>query len=165
MATFNDIALAVESDIFAFSYALLRDGEEAKDVTQDVLIKLWQHKEIREKNTAKRWVLRVARNACLDRIKHSNVRIAHQQNVEVHHADVNTPFTIAKQNQDKQTVLEAVGKLVEPQRSIVILRDLQQFSYKEISESLDLSQDQVKVYLHRARKKLHRLLLGITNYE
>ncbi len=163
--SFKHIARAVERDIFSYSYAMLRDESEAKDITQEVLVKLWQQRDLREEEGARRWVLRVARNACLDSLKHSKVRREYAQSHPTDSATTETPYTATKRKHDREAVLHAIGKLQEPQRSIVIMKDLQQYSYKEISEALELSDSQVKVYLHRARKKLHGLLLGATNYE
>jgi RNA polymerase sigma-70 factor, ECF subfamily len=53
----------------------------------------------------------------------------------------------------------AIQHLEEPQRSVVILREIEELSYKEIAEALDLSIEQVKVTLHRARKKLREELM------
>ena len=61
---------------------------------------------------------------------------------------------------DVQRMVEAMEELKEPQRSIILLREVQDFTYEEIAQALDLSLSAVKVYLHRARKKVRQRFEG-----
>ena len=57
-----------------------------------------------------------------------------------------------------QRLAEAIRQLDEPYRSLVLLRDVEEMNYREIAEALELSDSQVKVYLHRARRRLRERL-------
>ena len=63
-------------------------------------------------------------------------------------------ITVKDVQLDIEKLVRAMGELKEPQRSIILLREVQDLSYEEIAENLDLSLSAVKVYLHRARKKI-----------
>ena len=62
----------------------------------------------------------------------------------------------------KELIDKGLARLPEQQRSIILLRDLEGYNYKEIGEILDLSESQVKVYLFRARKKMKDMLKDLT---
>ena len=64
----------------------------------------------------------------------------------------------AQQGQLSHSLGRAIAALGEPYRSLVILRDVQQNSYEEVGQTMNLSAAQVKVYLHRARKQLREQL-------
>ena len=70
-----------------------------------------------------------------------------------------SPSEITESTMMMEDIQNAVDKLEDPYRSIVILREMQGFKYEEISDALELPLSTVKVYLHRARKKLRHQLM------
>jgi len=154
--------------IYTFAYYHLGNREEAEDVTQEVLIKMWQHRDKIEPASLKAWLSRVTRNGCIDVIRKRNRYQAMVVPEEVIEAGVKTTAVGAGQN----TILDNLGfrmelekalnTLEEPYRSIVILREIQELKYDEISKALDLPLNTVKVYLHRARRMLRTCLKETT---
>lgn len=142
--------------VFSFAHYSLRVKEDAEDVTQEVFIKLWQHWRKIDHGKLGAWLMRVAHNAVIDHVRKQRP----QQNnldsfVEVEEqADEQTDEARRDQDVFKRQLQIAIRSLDDPFRSIVIMRDVQGMSYEEIQASLDLSASQVKVYLHRGRRKL-----------
>ena len=150
--------------VFTFASYLLGCREEAEDVTQEVLLKLWRNPRTAGSNRLGGWLLKVTRNACFDRLR--SRRTANRvfqatpdsRVLELVAASGPDPETRARAAELGGWLEKAVGKLAEPQRSIVILREVQGLSYREICDALDLSMDRVKVYLHRGRRRLREEL-------
>ena len=66
-------------------------------------------------------------------------------------------------NQLKETLMQALNQLNETQKSLVLLKDYEGYNYQEIGEIMNLSESQVKVYLHRARLQLRNYLVSKEN--
>ncbi len=142
--------------IFSFAHYSLRAKEDAGDVTQEVFIKLWQHWQKIDHNKLGAWLMRVAHNAVIDHVRKNKTANSQQDDyaeVEEQAEEIDEGRQL-DQAAFKQQLMEAIKKLDDPFRSIIIMRDVQGLSYAEIRESLDMSESQVKVYLHRSRRKL-----------
>ncbi len=142
--------------IFSFAHYSLRVREDAEDVTQEVFIKLWQHWQKIDHNKLGAWLMRVAHNAVIDHVRKQRPQQANLDQFAEVDEQVGARNEEAKLDQDlfKQQLRLAIKSLDDPFRSIVIMRDIQGMSYGEIQGSLDMSASQVKVYLHRGRRKL-----------
>ena len=142
--------------ILSFAHYSLRVREDAEDVTQEVFIKLWQHWQKIDHEKLGAWLMRVAHNSVIDHVRKQRPQ---QANLD-HYAEVEdqvgeeSDATQLDRHHFKKQLLSAIKTLEDPFRSIVIMRDIQGMSYEEIQGSLELSASQVKVYLHRARRKL-----------
>ncbi len=141
--------------IFSFAHYSLRTREDAEDVTQEVFIKLWQHWQKFDHGKLGGWLMRVAHNAVIDHVrKHKNAsQIDDYAEVDAQGQE----HDVARERDSQafqQGLLSAIKSLDDPFRAIIILRDIQGASYAEIRETLDMSESQVKVYLHRGRRKL-----------
>jgi RNA polymerase sigma-70 factor (ECF subfamily) len=143
--------------IFRFLYKSLRDEEAVNDLVQDCYLKLWQNKDSIDPQKIKSWLFSVAYRAMLNYVQTAsrNVKLA-----ENRHA---TPV-YQKNEFDTRAILEkALNELPPQQKSILLLRDLEGYEYREIGEILDLSESQVKVYLFRARQKVKNYIKELTN--
>ncbi len=142
--------------ILSFAHYSLRVREDAEDVTQEVFIKLWQHWQKIDHEKLGAWLMRVAHNSVIDHVRKQRPQ---QANLD-HYAEVEdqvgkeSDANQFDQQHFKSQLQNAIKSLEDPFRSIVIMRDIQGMSYEEIQGSLELSASQVKVYLHRARRKL-----------
>ncbi len=155
--------------VYGFACYLLGDREEARDVVQEVLLRLWHHRDEVEEHRLTGWLLRVTRNACIDAIRkrRSYQNLVRTAPDRVGQAPSGSPPTdAAAETAVFRAHLErALIRLQEPHRSIVILREIQEYTYEEISEALNLPLNTVKVYLHRARKTLRSLLSEVSYRE
>jgi RNA polymerase sigma-70 factor (ECF subfamily) len=142
--------------VYSFAHYSLRAKEDAEDVTQEVFIKLWQHWQKIDHNKIGGWLMRVAHNAVIDHVRKQRPS---QNNVDQYaevEEQVGSESDEGNIDQEvfKARLQEAIKSLDDPFRSILIMRDVQGLSYTDIQSSLDISESQVKVYLHRGRRKL-----------
>ena len=155
--------------IYGFASYFLDCPEEAEDVTQDVLLRFWEHRHAVEAHRVRSWLLRVTRNACIDALRKRKtargVMTVDADGVRRAASRRPSPHAEAEAADFQQHLQRALQRIDEPQRSIVILREVQQLQYQEICEALELPMSTVKVYLHRARKKLRCYLSEATNHE
>ena len=142
--------------VYRLAAALLRDAREAEDVTQEVFLSYWQHGETVER--PREWLLRVTRNACLNRFRRSG-RVTHQDPQELPEiSDGRDPVWHYEQHELAGELRKLVDRLPEPQRSLLVMFDVQGHDGATCARVLGLSVNQVKVYLHRARRKVREQL-------
>jgi len=138
---------------------LLKDPAEAEDACQEAFVKLWKNHDRIDPERIRPWLMKVTRNLCLDRLRR---RHPTQEWQEWQQTDQGPgPMQGAEQRELGNWLKHSINGLTEPYRSLVVLRDVQQHSYEEVANVLDLSLPQVKVYLHRARKQLREQLAEV----
>jgi len=152
---FTSTILPLRTKCYRFAASMLRNGQESEDVAQEVMIKLWDRRDtLQHIDNVEAWAIRATRNMAIDRMRHSSWRTG---DVEVLYAHASSALS-ADERVEQQEAVEAVftemNALPELQRSILHLREVEQKTYEEIATTLQLSDAQVKVYLHRARKKI-----------
>lgn len=134
-------------------------------MTQDVFIRLWSHYNNLEIETVQAWLFRVARNSCIDVYRRTRLRRSvladDDSGADRVIADSQSPEQWTEQQIVEEHLQAALDLLPEPQRSIVILREIQGLKYDEICQTLQLPMATVKVYLHRGRRTLRKQLCEI----
>ena len=101
--------------------------------------------------------MKVTRNECLDRLRRQRPQAEWDDSL----VEEGGPLTEVQTSELARSLTLAIGQLKEPYRSLVVLRDVQQHSYQEVAQTMELSMSQVKVYLHRARKLLREQLVDV----
>jgi RNA polymerase sigma-70 factor (ECF subfamily) len=150
---FCSLVSRYENQVYSLAYYILADAAEAEDVAQESFIKLWQHLKTIEAAAIGTWLMRVAHNGSLDRLRKRRIQVALEDEplaIDQRYE----PDTQLERESIKQKLMAAIHQLEEPWRSLLILRDIHEHSYEDVAEILKLKVNQVKVYLHRARKKL-----------
>lgn len=132
-------------NVFRFILKNMQDKEKSRDVVQDSFEKLWLNVKSVEFEKSKSYLFTIAYRRMIDVIrrdkKMSNFDTAPEMN-----------YSHSEQYSDLKEILnEAVSKLPEDQKTVVLLRDYEGYSYDEISQITGLSESQVKVYIYRAR--------------
>ena len=153
---YNIIVKQHTDNLYGYAIKFLHDREEAKDVVQDVFEKLWIHRRKVEFDKAKSWMFTTAHNSMINLCNRKG-RIHFTDQI----ADFEKPRSVRSKFEMDQLIDRAVSILPPIQKSIILLRDLEGYSYKEIGVILELSETQVKVYLFRARKKIKKQLKGL----
>lgn len=146
--------------VYTFALYMLRRREDAEDVTQEVLVRLWQNRTTVSSDGMNAWVMRVTRNLVIDVARRRRARAAVMSDgpaaemaagfVTSHHRTDDD----ARRRELREGLEEALSTLDEPYRSIVVMREIQGFAYEEIAEATQLPLGTVKAYLHRARRRL-----------
>ena len=151
---YNESVLLYADNVYRFIVKNLRHTEDAEDIVQSAFEKLWIHKDSVEPLKAKSYLFTVAYHLLIDHTRKAN-RITLQESFE------NDTQTAYQENKALKKVLhDALATLNEMQRSLVLLKDYEGYSYEEIGEITKLTTDQVRVYLHRARLKLRNYLIS-----
>lgn len=152
--------------MFRFALHLLGNPEDARDIVQDAFLKIWnQQKEFHQVENMEAWCMRVVKNLCLDKLKAGKVRKEAIKSIQMNQRteySVN-PYQQAEKEESMKRIRKLIDELPEKFRMIIHLRDIEEFSYKEIADIMELSMDEVKVNLFRARKLLKDKL--IKNHE
>lgn len=154
---YNIVIKAHSNPLYGYALKFLRNQEDAQDIVQDVLEKLWVNRKKVESEKAKSWMYTTAHNAMINMINRKQ-RLQFPGNEHL-------PEKSRKESslfESNQVVDRALSILPPIQKSIVLLRDLEGYSYEEIGAILQLTPSQVKVYLFRARNKIKKQLKGLT---
>lgn len=148
----------MENHVYRTAFYILGNEQDAMDTAQEALIRVYMKiNSYEEKAQFKTWVQRIVTNLCIDKFRRSKPTVS----IEQHDLSFTDHKTIEDEVMSAYTALdirEAIDRLPEHHRSVVVLRYLQDFSYNEIAESLDLPINTVKSYLFRARRQLQTML-------
>jgi RNA polymerase sigma factor (sigma-70 family) len=144
---YNKVVKKISHRLFGYVFKLTKDEEDANDLVQDAFMKLWINREKVEFKKAKSWLFTTAHNAFINFIKKSNRQERIGEGVDI-------PVESKNRFELQEIIDLAMKSLPELQKSIILLRDLEGYNYKEIGDMLKLNESQVKVYLFRARKKI-----------
>lgn len=160
----NDI-LPLKDKLYRLALRITLDSAEAEDIVQDTMIRVWNKRdEWAQFNSIEAFCLTVARNLAIDRSQKSEA-----QNIELttetqEMSDGSTPERQLERSEQMDLVRKLINKLPEKQRTIIQLRDIEEKSYKEIADVMQLTEDQVKVTLFRARQRIKAKYNEIQSY-
>jgi RNA polymerase sigma factor (sigma-70 family) len=155
---YNQCVNQYADNVFRFIVKNLRHEEDARDIVQTAFEKLWRNREAVETEKSKSYLFTVAYNQMIDHIrKNKRIQLKDEfaEDGRVQQANTNSNL--------KKALMEALNRLNETQKSLVMLKDYEGYSYEEIGEIMGLSESQVKVYLHRARLTLREYLVSPEN--
>jgi RNA polymerase sigma-70 factor (ECF subfamily) len=148
-----------QSKIFRYAMNLLQKEEEAKDIVQEVLIKIWDRREDMQKiENIDGWMFTVTRNLCIDRIRARKAHLDISTQVQVADKQDNPHEKTAK-NQLMNLIKNLINEMPEKQKLVIHLRDIEGLSYDEIAQACGIPLAQVKVNLHRARLSLKEKII------
>lgn len=164
---YNFLFQKYKNDIYNYSVYMIGNRFEAEDVVQDVLIKIWENIDKFNMLSAKAWIIKTTHNLCIDELRKkkrsTNKEISIDDNFDETYRQTGNVIDIEINNRILTEQIKAkINLLPENLKSVFVLYEIQGFKYKEISKSLDIPLNSVKVYLLRARKKLQEEL---KNYE
>ena len=160
----NDI-LPLKDKLYRLALRITLDSAEAEDIVQDTMIRVWNKRdEWAQFNSIEAFCLTVARNLAIDRSQKSEA-----QNIELttetqEMSDGSTPERQLERSEQMDLVRKLINELPEKQRTIIQLRDIEEKSYKEIADVMQLTEDQVKVTLFRARQMIKAKYNEIQSY-
>jgi RNA polymerase sigma-70 factor (ECF subfamily) len=155
---YNECVNQYADNVYRFIVKNLRHEEDARDIVQTAFEKLWRNREAVESAKSKSYLFTVAYNQMIDHIR----KVKRIQLKDEFSEDGRAQYQSGNSNL-KQTLMEALNRLNETQKSLVMLKDYEGYSYEEIGGIMGLNESQVKVYLHRARQSLRNYLVSPEN--
>ena len=154
---YNQCVAEYADNVYRFIVKNLRHEEDARDVVQSAFEKMWRNRESVDAEKCKSYLFTVAYHQMIDhlrKIKRVQLKEEFSDETRVTHHQVHNA---------KKILEEALNRLGETQRSLVMLKDYEGYSYEEIGKITGLNESQVKVYLHRARVQLKNYLVKPEN--
>ncbi|MFT7156425.1 MAG: RNA polymerase sigma factor (sigma-70 family) [Parvicella sp.] len=152
---YNSTVKSHSTGIFRYAFKWTRCEQDAKDLVQDIFSKLWINRKSVEFAKAKSWLFTSMHNALVNFSKKKN------EITSIEDATYLEPRLDQPNLGLKDLISQVLSQLPEIQRSVVILRDSEGYSYEEIGSILNLTEAQVKVYLFRARQKVKNQLVSL----
>jgi RNA polymerase sigma-70 factor (ECF subfamily) len=163
--SFRDDILPLKDKLFRVALRITFDRAEAEDVVQETLIKVWnKRQELNQLESIEAYCLTLAKNLAID------VREKMDSQTEELTADHDrlqnepNPHEMLEQKERLRIVHQFIEQLPEKQRQIMKLRDIEEKSYQEIAQELDITEEQVKINLFRARQKVKQGYLKVQAY-
>jgi RNA polymerase sigma-70 factor (ECF subfamily) len=167
---FEAIVVKYKRRVFATCHRLMANPADAEDQAQEVFLKIYRNiKKLNEPATFESWLQRITVNTCLDALERQKRRPVIEIHIDEEKEETNG-FEVPS-NSDIANVLEteeirnclekALAKLEPKGRSAVILRDVEELSYEEIADALDVGLSAVKMRIHRARLAIQKLIVEI----
>jgi RNA polymerase sigma factor (sigma-70 family) len=154
-AEYNNCVDQYADGVYRFILKNLKDEENARDIVQDAFAKMWEKVRDISYEKSKSYLFTAAYHTMIDFIRKDKPK----ESIE----DLGSSFSSDKSEYSdlKEILDEAVEKLTEIQRSVLLLRDYEGYSYEEIGEITGLNESQVKVYIYRARIFMKNYLVSM----
>lgn len=165
MDEFQHKILPLKNKLFRFALSVVANKELAEDLVQDAYVKLWKSRaKLTEVNNIEAWSMRMVKNLCIDHFRSAR----NYMGIVADGMDMMdkgaAPDKVTEQKDELALLANIVDRLPEQQKMVFQLREVEEYSYKEIAEILEISIDSVKVNIHRARKFIRTELAKVVNY-
>lgn len=154
---YNQCVNLYADNVFRFIVKNLKHEEDARDIVQTAFEKLWRNRDVVNNEKSKSYLFTVAYNQMIDhlrKVKRIYLKDEFADEAKVQQSNIHNA---------RKTLNDALNRLSETQRNLVMLKDYEGYSYEEIGEITGLNASQVKVYLHRARLTLKNYLVSPEN--
>lgn len=160
----NDI-LPLKDKLYRLALRITLNTGEAEDIVQDTMIKVWKNREsLSDVVSIEAYCLTVCRNLSIDRSQKKEAQTAELKEAYGQSDGAMTADEKLAHDEKLQVIRRLFDQLPEKQRTVMQLRDIEGKSYKEIAQIMNLSEEDVKVTLFRARRKIRKQYLEIENY-
>ncbi|WP_010252495.1 RNA polymerase sigma factor [Acetivibrio cellulolyticus] len=168
---FEQLIESCQKKVFNIAYRMIGNYDDANELAQEVFIKAFRSiKKFKGDSLFSTWIYKVTANVCLDEIRRRKKKMVVSLDEEIEYSDgevkrqiadnAPTPDIAAETNEVKNAVNKSIQELPEDYKSIIILRDIQGFSYEEISKIFNCPEGTVKSRINRARQALKKILQG-----
>jgi RNA polymerase sigma factor (sigma-70 family) len=161
---FHQQIFPIRHKLFRFALRITGSAHEAEDVVQEVLEKVWKTESTQTESVQswEAWCMTLTRNRSLDKNRSRDLRrTAPLDGISDRQTRDANPAQLAEGQDIVSQIRNLMQALPEKQRLTMHLRDIEELSYEEIAETLQITLEQVKINLHRARKTIRERLIGI----
>ncbi len=155
----------MSNKLLRFAIQFTKNEEEAKDVIQDVFLKLWQKRQSLDKvDNLEAFAMRMTRNRCLDLFRSKRSVPIEEEELKRHKEEKLDLQVEVELSETAEIIKKLINNLPELQKKVMFMRDIQQMDYEEIAEKTKLNINAIRVNLSRARKKVRDELLKKQSY-
>ena len=167
---FRTDVLPLKNQLFRLALRITLNQAEAEDVVQDTMLKLWNRRDDWDKlDSIEAFALTVCRNIAVDKTRRSAIRqqvtdTAHDTTDYADRSYTANPEERTVQRDNIRLVRRLIDALPEKQRSVMQLRDIEGKSYRDIADILNISEEQVKVNIFRARQTIKQRYIETDKY-
>jgi RNA polymerase sigma factor (sigma-70 family) len=154
---YNETVDLYADNLYRFILKNIKDEEKAQDIVQDTYEKMWLKVNDLESKNAKSYMFTTAYHTMIDQLRKD------KKQGDFSELKANNLSHSSQYNDLKEVLNEALTKLPEIQRSVILLRDYEGYNYTEIGEITGLTESQVKVYIFRARSFLKNYIGAVEN--
>ena len=161
--TYHTHILPASDGMYRYALSIVHEPETARDVVQDCLTKIWSiRKDLDKVEKVNAWAFRIVRNRCIEIMRRNRYADLDEKVVNMRHTGTVEEQAITNDfiSQLKQVLKQLPGK----QQEVFHLREVEDMSYQDIAETCGLSESDVKVNIHRARKKVKEAMQKIDAY-
>ena len=164
--SFRNDVLPLKNALYRLALRITLNREEAEDIVQDTLIKVWNKRESWDEiDSIEAFSLTICKNLALDHLKRSSRQDSQIGGAAEEKPDGSSSPYEHMLHKDRMTLIRRlVDALPEKQRCCMQLRDFEGKSYKEIAEIMEISEEQVKVNIFRARQAIKQRFKQLDNY-
>ncbi|MDR2805104.1 MAG: RNA polymerase sigma factor [Dysgonamonadaceae bacterium] len=151
---FRNKILPLSDKLFRLALSITGNRQDAEDVVQDALLNVWKKKEWETVENPEAYCYRSVRNIAIDKI---SLKESQQEAWNDNYDRPDAAISVQERLEQEEHLLlleNAIRKLPEKQRAIFQLREVEELNYKQIAEAMNISEEQVKVNLFRARQKV-----------
>ena len=173
MPAFEELVARHRDKIYARAYTMMRNEDAALDLSQEAWVKAWQRlAQFQGDSSFATWATRITINVCLDQLrknKRQRAESIEEMNEESGGVERQMPVVTVnpterlERGELRQKIDEALGKLSEEHRTVLVLHEFQEMEYKEIAKTVGISIGTVMSRLFYARRKMAVLLAGLKN--
>ena len=158
----NEI-LPASDGMYRYALSIVHEPETARDVVQDCLTKIWSiRKDLDKVEKVNAWAFRIVRNRCIEIMRRNRYADLDEKVVNMRHSD---PVENQAITNDFMSLMKRVLKeLPVKQQEVFHLREVEDMSYQDIAETCGLTESDVKVNIHRARKRVKEAMQKIDAY-
>ena len=155
-----------ESMVYHIAYRMMQNEQEAKDISQEIFIKVYRNlPKFDGKSAFSTWLYRIAVNTCIDTLRKNKTKqtVSWEQYTEQNKnetATYQTPENVYLQREKQNDIMETLQNLSPEHKAIILMRDMQDMTYGEIAECLSVSLGTVKSRIARAREQFKKEFLA-----
>jgi RNA polymerase sigma-70 factor (ECF subfamily) len=162
---FKNEILPLKDKLYRYAFSVLKERADSEDIVQEVFIRLWQKRDdLKHIKNIEAWSMTMTRNLALDKLKAKKLEFRNLHGIEKKsHTDTGIDQRIAE-SEAIEGIKKLINSLSEKQKQVIILRDIEGYTYQEIGEIIGVDQNLVKVTLFRARENIRKKLLKTDQY-
>lgn len=162
---FKKEILPLKKKIYRYARSYLKNDALAEDIVQEVFLKLWNRRnDFKQINNMEAWSMTITKNLVYDKFRSQRSYSMDPRDMNQNEYDHETPEKIMERTETRLDVRKMIESLPDKQKEVIILREIEGYSYQKIGEIMGIDQNLVKVTLFRARDNLRRKILKTERY-